>query len=288
MAGDLVTGDWQAEFRGLALGDGSPYDLVAVSGLLDLPEVRAADRALLRRHGLLPGDDFLGGRAVAVTLEVQEDDPAAFGRALDDLLAAFRVGPSEEPFVFQFPGVAGGGRRLLHARTRKRSAPLDLSFLYGTARVEVELFATDPRIYDATERTSASTLPSAGGGWNFDLTFPATFGAVSQGGAIVAMNDGTFPSPPVFRIDGPVVNPRMENLATGEVLDLFIELAAGEFLVLDTEARTVLLGGTASRYSRLSATSTWWDLEPGRNDVTFRASTPSSASLSMTWRSAWA
>ena len=31
--GDLVTGDWTAEFRGLALGDGSPYELGAIEGL---------------------------------------------------------------------------------------------------------------------------------------------------------------------------------------------------------------------------------------------------------------
>lgn len=286
--GDLVTGDWRAEFRGLALGDGSSYDLVAVRGLLDLPDVRSADRALLRRHGLLPGDDFLGGRTVDLTLEIHADDPSSLGATLDALLVAFQVGPGEAPFVFQFPGVAGGGKRQVYARTRKRSAPMDLSFVYGTARVQVQLLATDPRIYDAATRTASSSLPTAGGGMNFDLVFPATFGAVSTGGAIVAMNDGTFQTSPTFRIDGPVTNPRVENLTTGEVLALAIDLAAGQYLVIDTEARTVLLGGTASRYSSLSASSSWWDLEPGRNDVTFRASTPSEASLSMTWASAWA
>lgn len=286
--GDLVTGDWRAEFRGLALGDGSPYELVAISGLLDLPEVRSSDRTLLRRHGLLPGDDFLGGRSVALTLEVQADDAGALGAALDDLLEAFRVGPGEEPFVFQFPGVAGGGKRLVYARTRKRSAPLDLSFLYGRARVEVELFATDPRLYGFVEHSGTSPLPTAGGGVSFPMTYPVSFGALSTGGTIVATNAGTFPTSPFFRIDGPVTDPRIENLTTGESLVLDISVGAGEFLTIDVEARTVLLGGKASRYSSLESSSTWWDLEPGRNEVTFRAATPTSASLSMTWRSAWA
>lgn len=282
-----VSADWQLEYAGLLMGDGTNYDVVEVVGLGDLPDVAASDRPRLRRHGLHPGDDFMGGRSVTLALEVWADTDAALSDALEALAEATNAGSPEAALEFQLPGVAGGGRRRVLARPRKRSAPLDLSHLHRLARVDVEFFATSPVIQDAVESSETTTLPSAGGGLNFPATFPITFGAVSTGGTIAAVNAGTFPTSPSFRIDGPCTNPRIENVTEGAILALDIELGAGEYLLIDADARTVLLNGTASRYSSLTTTSEWWDLQPGTSDVTFRASTTSAATLTVTWRSAW-
>jgi hypothetical protein len=285
--GDLVTADWQMEYRGLALGDGSPYLITQVEGLLDLPGLTTADRQRLRRHGLIPGDDFANGRTVVISLEISDEAGVDFDTAVTALMAATAPGSDEQPLVFQIPGVAGGGKRQLMARPRRRSLPIGRDFYYKLPVAQIEFECTNPRILNRTLETATTSLPTAAGGLNFNLTFNASFGATSTSGLLNLTNQGTFDAPPQIRFDGPVTNPRVENLTQDKRLQLDITLAAGEFLLLDAEARTVLLNGTASRYNTLTTTSEWFDLQPGSNSLAFQASTPSSATITISWRSAW-
>ncbi|MFN0028411.1 MAG: phage distal tail protein [Acidimicrobiales bacterium] len=142
-------------------------------------------------------------------------------------------------------------------------------------------------IYADTASEGSCSLPSAGGGLSFPLTFPRTYGAVATGGTILAVNAGSFDTGCTFRIDGPAVNPKIESVTAGKTLAINITLLVGEFLVIDTQYRTVLLGGTTSRYSSLDSTSRWFSLAPGTNEIAFRAATSTVASLTAVWRSAW-
>lgn len=285
--GDLVTGDWMLEFNSLALGGETPYALVLAEGFVDLPGVRSSDRQVLRRHGLHPGDDFLLGREVTLTFEVYADTDADLATYVAAFQDAFRPGRSEAPLVFQFPGVAGGNKARVNVRHRGLAAPVNLEWHYRIPRLVARLAATDPRVYANAETSASTSLPSAGGGLNFDAVADFTFGAVSTGGTITAENAGTFGTPVTFRIDGPATDPRVENLTTGESLGLDVTVADGDYLVIDTAARTVLLNGTASRYSSLVSGSSFFDLEPGENELTFRAATTTTATLTAAWRSAW-
>lgn len=286
-AGDLITADWQIEFGGLLIGDGTPYSIAQVQGLLEIPELRTADRQRLRRHGLTPGDDFLNGRSVTLTLEVFGETQEAFVLAVHDLQTALAPTTDASPLHFQIPGVATGVKAFVSCRARRVSAPIDLDFFYRIPVWVIEFFATDPLVYSAIEYSYVSNLPSGGGGLNFNAEPDFTFGAVSVGGTILATNAGTFNSSPTFRIDGPVTDPRIENVTTGQTLAFVGTVPSGDFLMLNVETRTVLLSGTASRYSWLAVGSEWWELVPGVNEVSFRASTPTSATMTMTWRSAW-
>lgn len=289
-----VTGDRQIAYRGLLLGP-APYIIrPPVEGLAGLPELRTSDRTRLRRHGLLPGDDFAAGRTITLDVAVQIGGSAAFQAAMDALTQAFTLtesGGALEPLTVQMPGVAGGGVCRMLARVRKVALPVDelwnpvdLPEAYAIASIMLD--CPDPRIYDDTLSSVATTLPTAGGGLTFNATFNLLFGAVSTGGSIFAANLGTFPTPPTYRIDGPCTNPSIENVTSGQRLELTITLGSGEFLDIDTDARTVLLGGTASRYSTLTRAD-WFDLPPGTTELKFRAVTGTSAQLTATWRSAW-
>ena len=278
-------------YSGLTMGMGTIYRVGNIAGLIDMPDIRSADRVRLRRHGDLAGDDFAGQRDIEVSILVDGTalDGPTYTAAMDALLTATRPGRAEMALTFRIPGVAGGGDRQVLARPRKRTIPLEPE-RYGIAQapeVTVLFTATDPRIYDAALQTGTSTLPTAGGGLTFNVTPNLVFGAVSTGGSIFALNAGTFPTSPTFRIDGPVTNPRIENLTSGLTLSLNITLGVGDFLLIDSEARTILLGGTASRYSSLAVGSSWFSLDPGTSEVRFRATTPTAAQLTMSWRSAW-
>lgn len=291
-----ISQDWQLQYRDLLIGPDSPYDAPVIDGLAAIPELRSNDRARLRRHGELAGDDFLGGRTLTLTLAFK--DPAdcteatldqVFGQNMHALRLAFRPGEAEEPLSLQIPGVAWGapGPVRVNCRPRRMAATIDRRWGRRVPAFAVELHATDPRIYDDAEQTGLAALPSPSGGLTFPVTPPLVFGTVSTGGTILADNAGTFPTPVQFRIDGPVTNPRVENVTLGRALQLTYTLDASEHLLIDSDTRTVMLGGTASRYSALGEAPEWFDLAPGVNEIKFSALTATAGTLTASWRSAW-
>lgn len=287
-AGDLITGEWELEYRGLLLGGDTAYPLAQIEGLADLPEVRFGDRPLLRRHGLRPGSDFLGGRELVLTFDVDAASDADLATKVADLSEAFRpLSDIEEPLVLQVPGIASGNKSRVYCRPRGRVAVIGLDWLYHLPQVVIRLQASDPRIYANLESSGTTSMLTAGGGLEFPLVFPAVFGAMAEGGTIQATNSGTFPTDWVAVIQGPATNPRVERQDTGEFVSVSISLGAADYLVLDSERRTVMLNGTASRYHLLDPNSTWFNLDPGTSPVRFLATTPTAASMSLTWRSAW-
>lgn len=287
--GDLITENWQIEYRETLIGEGSPFALVQAEGLIDLPGLQTADRLRLRRHGLSPGDDFAASRSIVLQIEVDAETESELNSTMATLLEITRPGLAESPMTVQIPGVAGGGKRRLNVRPRRRNVPIDLDFFYGLPIVTVEFVATDPRIYDGTPWQVSTTLPSGlGSGLSFPAVPPLTFSGSSETGDVGAQNDGTFPVSPVIRIDGPVTNPSVTHLEKGYVLDFTITLGSSDYLIIDAESRSVLLNGSSNRYSTLSSTSQWWDLDPGDNTIRFRSDTNlETAILTAYYRSAW-
>ncbi|MGW6313820.1 hypothetical protein [Streptomyces sp. NPDC055099] len=166
--------DWTCEYNGLVMGEpDSAVSIVAMDGLLTLPEIRSSDLTLVQRHGLYAGDDYMNGRTVTVTLEVYGSTREEFTQALMGLQSAFMPCEVEKPLRFRFPGVANDQTGYIMARPRKRSAPLDLNFANMVCNVVVELFATSPyvlgdvareavvRSYEREEDTSGLTFPAA-------------------------------------------------------------------------------------------------------------------------------
>lgn len=279
--------DWTLTFGGLTIGGaGSPYQITQLSGFHDAPEVRSDDQTRARAHGLFAGTDYLGGRSIVADIEVVAKHPnestwQAFSSAL--VVGA----ESETPLGLQIPGLAGGTSVRVGARVRKLSLPIERSYLNGHGRAIVEWFATDPRVYSETLTTAtASQATVAGTGVTFPVTFPLTFGGSVSGGQLIATNVGEFGAPWSATITGPVDNPTVENITTGETLAFVGTLAAGETLVLDSLARSVLLNGTASRYSWLVIGSQWFTVEPGANTIRLAGSS-GTGSISFSFRSAW-
>lgn len=278
--------EWQASYRGLLIGDGTIYDLVSIKGLNDLTGMRHTDQVLQQRQGGMAGTDWLGPATITLEIDVYGGSPDALGPALQDFAAAFTLG-TDDPFLFDIPTVAGTGTRLLFTRCWERTAAIDLSYLRGISKVFVQLQAADPRIYSALVSSDGVGLPTGGGGVTFPLTFPIVFGSPT-GGELRVVNDGSFPVEPFLRITGPATNPRVGSLMTDRAMAFNLTLAPGEWLDIDVPNRSVLLNGTADRYSALTRDSRWFELLSGPNDLTFRADDyDAGARLSVTWRSAW-
>jgi Siphovirus-type tail component, C-terminal domain len=286
-----VANDWELGFGSLLIADGSAFSIANIDGIADIPDLRINDRSRLRRHGMLPGDDFLGGRSVVVDVEVFGTNDTDFNVQVAALKQALSPGSVESPLTFKVPGVAGGGIRRLNVRPRKLALPVETKFYYRQPVASVEFFATDPRIYDDTQQSLATGLVASVAGLTWNLSWNLNWGGASTGNSFTATNGGTFSTPFTVRFDGPVTNPSVENVTTGEKLKLSADgglvLGVGEYVELDTDARTVLLGGTASRYSKLSSDSTWFDLPPGNTTLRFLGTTAGSPTMTVTFRSAY-
>lgn len=282
-----VLTDWQWEIAGLTLGAGTVYGVVSAAGLHGAEDIRIADDAKPQAHGVFLGRDFLGARVVTLDLAITESSADAARAAVEALAAAWHMpAPAEgevEPLRFQLPG-----RVTQQLRGRPRRAAFDTSRIQaGQVRAALEYLAADPYIYADEMAIAALPLADTSAGRTYPRTYPMTYG-VALSGAAIAENAGTVPTHPLVLIVGPVDNPQLENVSSGEYVRLGLSLGTTDYLVVDMATGTVMLNGTASRRSTLTSDSVWWALAPGENTIRYRADTWQAGSVAIVgWRSAW-
>jgi hypothetical protein len=125
------------------------------------------------------------------------------------------------------------------------------------------------------------------------LAWPLDFGEPGSTGRLSVVNTGTADTHPVIEFRGPVTAPSLTNIATGDVLEYDLPLAAGDVLVVDTQAGTVVLNGTASRLytaSNRSVPEQTFTIAPGTTPLMFRAAPGSNnpaASVVVRYRAAY-
>ncbi|MFF9124352.1 phage distal tail protein [Streptomyces sp. NPDC014889] len=115
------------------------------------------------------------------------------------------------------------------------------------------------------------------------------YGSAGTSGRVTAYNAGGSPAYPVLRLDGPVANPAIEQVTTGGSLVIDATLQAGEYLLIDTRSRAVLLMGSSPRRSWVRGGSSWPLLRPGHNELAYRGNAlpgipDQSSLLTVTWR----
>ncbi|RMB85626.1 phage tail domain-containing protein [Streptomyces shenzhenensis] len=115
-----------------------------------------------------------------------------------------------------------------------------------------------------------------------------SYGSAGTSGRLTAVNAGASPAYPVLRLDGPVANPAIEQIGGG-ILSLDATLQAGEYLIIDTRSRAVLLMGSSPRRTWVRGGSAWPLLQPGSTELAYRGSAlPGAAGqqslLTVTWR----
>jgi hypothetical protein len=270
-------------FNGLTWGLGTKYHISGVSGLDDLPPLRTFDVSRPGDQGEFRGQDLLAARLISLDITMLGDNSADYYTLAEALRAAFALQTAELPLLFF------SNSRLIYCRCRRRSVPYDAGNAQRTGTATVELLASDPRIYDATLANLSTGMAQSGGGMTFPATFNLSFGATGAGGLVQVTNTGTFAVRPVLTVTGPVDTPILENLSAGKRLRFNLTLGATDTLIVDLDARTVLLNGTASRRSALSADSQWWELPPGTTTLRFNSAGAfqAAASLAFPFRSAW-
>lgn len=158
----------------------------------------------------------------------------------------------------------------------------------GSASImSVPLLATDPVRYSTTPSSVPLTLPSAGGTWGYPYGYPYGYGGGTSGSTIIT-NQGDVTVWPELWITGPVTNPVVENVTTGETLTLSLTLSSNDYLHIQGRDEIVSLNDNASRRSAVAAGSLFPTLPAGDSLWQFRASTFTAAALTVAYNDGWA
>jgi hypothetical protein len=250
-----------------------------LTGWEDSAPVRPSGEPKSQQDGDWDATPFLGSRIVGIEGAVAQDSPAAALEVADEL-TGLQVG---QVHIFTVDNEAIGPRS---AAVRIEVGAVlewldDMAFTYT-----MQVKAPDPLKYGPETFASTSLAGAAGGtGLLYPLAYPLDYG-VPPGvtpGAITLGNAGTAAYWPRLRIDGPVPNPSVSMVETGDSLRYNGTLAAGQWLDIDTANRRVLLNGQVSMRHLVSVTGRWLGVPVGGGSLTWTADAADPAATLSAW-----
>jgi hypothetical protein len=232
-------------------------------------------------HGAWAGPTYLGVRVITLAGTITAPDLGTLDAAAEQLYAAASITDTVLTVAETIPK---------RATVRRSGEVLWDPETDRVARYSVMLTAADPRRYSTTLQSASTGLPVSSGGLTLPITLPITITAGSSSGSLTLTNAGTIGSRPVFTVLGPVPGFNLlTSYTSGTVRQLAYTdtLNAGDTLVIDTDAHSVVLNGTVSRRRYLSGL---WPEVPAGQTVTITwnsGGTDPAALLTATVRSAW-
>jgi len=163
---DLITQDGQMQWRGVLLGEGTPYVGVELSGWDDLPDLDSSTVAMPSLPGAWPGALLASTRTLKWDFEVTPDSLDQLPAVLDVLRQATAVRQSESWLAVQLAGC----RRVMRGRILRRALSADRAYTRGDPAGSLVWECTDPRRYDPVAQRAATALPTAESGidWGTD------------------------------------------------------------------------------------------------------------------------
>lgn len=255
---------------------GVEWILESLKGWSDAPPTTGASEQRVADHGGWYNSAYYTPRDIELEGSLIASDWAGASQALDRLAAATPLNTPDWLYVDE-------GYRVLQAQVRQDGDPLS-ERRGGWARINLSLEAADPRRYSSIETNASTGLPQTSGGLSLPITLPLTIGATVSSGRLTVTNEGNFGTRPTFTVWGPCPAFSITHIGTGRRLASAEAVPDGRALVLDADRKVALLDGTALRV----VTGSWFDLEPGVNEIGFSAAAyDPAARLDVTFRSAW-
>ncbi|MEK6310283.1 MAG: hypothetical protein V4755_06210 [Curtobacterium sp.] len=217
-----------------------------------------------RQSGGWRSTGYSGARSIAASGKIYAPDAAALADAFDRLNDAIPAGV-DRTLVVTYAGTT----RWVTVQQSDDILPGWETDVIGTWSIQVE--STDWRKFGEA-LTGSTKLPSTSGGLTIPFTIPFTINAVTVTGQVGLNNPGNESGPVVLRVDGPCIGPIITHASTGKALvfSSSLVLQAGEFLLIDMDARTVLANGQANRAGYITSRG-WSAFDPGDNTWAFTA-----------------
>lgn len=155
--------------------------------------------------------------------------------------------------------------------------------------VLLKFVAHDPYWYDTL--ATVLTFPASAATNFFPIT-PLKLSSSSVLGNNSIYNGGDAEAYPVWTITGPGTNPILTNGTTGKAITTTVTLAAGETLVIDTQAKTARIPQrtppTDNLFSALSFASVLWTLVVGQNAISVTmGATAAGSQIQVSYKQRW-
>jgi hypothetical protein len=246
-----------------------PSDLDYVGWLTDIsgfdsPEVREAADDLVGDDGGVHGTFYYGRRPVVLEGMIDSrPDNVERNRRMTRLQRASNAMRADSSLRWM---PEGGVEQFLNIR---RQQPLRITGSYLKS-FQLSMVSADPRIYSAAVKEK-----------------------------IFAPNDhdeelenvGTTGSPPEVSITGPATAIEIHNHTTGAfiVFAAAYSITSTQRLDIDFRNRTVVRENGTNVYGQVQfASTTWWDIVPGLNEIAWHATgTTANSAMTVRWRDAW-
>ncbi len=245
-----------------------PYIIRAISGLGGPPAKVQLVKAPYQ-DGKTRVDTVTEERYIMIDLLIASltyDDKLAASRTLSGL---FNPKLGEGVFTWEQEGRTFS----IDACAEKGIEFIDNPDSYLTQRALVYLVAPFPYWYDPIPESW--TVASFSGGFELPLELPLTVGTIGQ--TFVAENRGDVNTPVFISFRGPVSNPVIENLTTGEKIQITRQILAGETLEINTAfgSKSIIiedaLGTRSNAFHYVSDDTELWQLIPGENEISYAA-----------------
>lgn len=247
-----ITMDGQLEFNGIVLGDDVDTFTDEFNGWDDLPPVVSSNAPIAMYHGSYAGRKYAAERVVTWSGVLQPLDTSTFATKLAAIRAATTIAESAEEQQLIIRTV--DETLMAYGHVTARAIPGTRK--YGAsklANISLQFTCSDPRKYSEEIRTLTIAFPdTTSTGLTYPLTYPLSYGTVTSTGAGTFNNAGDAPLPTIYTVYGPCSNPVITNSTTGNFVSFTIELAAGEYMVINTKLGTVILNGTSDRLTTRS------------------------------------
>jgi Phage tail protein len=248
-------------------------DVDKISGL-DSPEFRIAERDHEGVDGGYVDAEFYRTRTVIIE-GVLYADPSDPDTICDQLRYNYRPIKEALPFYFKHPNKA---IRLIYGKPLGCRYDVDRLRAQGRTSIIITLSCPDPYIYDAElQQQTLGRIRYQGSGHGFNHGFDLSFGGdIGDPGGLEVFNGGNHDAYPVITIFGPVDDPIVTESSSGRRIGFDLTLGLGEFLLVDTRRKRVMLNGVVSRRSTVTAGSRFPYVKPGPSNFFFSgaSSTP--------------
>ena len=151
----------------------------------------------------------------------------------------------------------------------------------------ITVHAPDPTLYGPMAFTQVPYGSTVGGtGLTYPLTYPLDYGVPAgvTPGSVTVANNGTVAYWPRIRIDGPVTNPALSLVETGDSVRYNGTVAAGAHLDIDCANHRVTIGDNPVSVRRwVSAVGNWLAVPPGGGSVAATADSAGASALLSVW-----
>lgn len=234
--------------------NGVQWILTQEKGFWGAPKTTATVTPRLQRHGVSRSPGWKDQRTITLTGRCYAADYAVLRRAETAVLAL--LSDPTTPGTLTCYSEIGPLEMRVFLDADTVCTPLEVASEPGI-EFSLQLVAPDPRKYSPDWVTMSATLPvEAGDGLDFqqvvsgatglDFADLLMFGTSNSSGFTTLSNVGTAPTFPVFTLYGPLTTPTLTTTA-GDSLRYNGTLAAGEFVVIDTSAPSVMFNAADER-----------------------------------------